>query len=321
MSSSSSDSDSDDYEPVRKIKINIRPKEEIVVKPAADVSEIRASVEAWRPLGPPPAPHHSLSRRQSSLSSIVSYSGSVTSFGGLSCHNNYQNHHSNGQGQARFANRTGGQLTGPISSATTTTTNNGSGGGFMTGDIKSHNIGFETLGSHSGSGTVGGGSTISSSPSCSSLVNDFNNRSSFANFIYTNSRTSSPSTNTISSADDPKPIAIAIQETIELLIRKCQLEAAFNFDNDKPKYESRSFGNIKLAFSNAFAKDCGSSMRLLSPLRLRLNSTDRIVKYFTSSLIKDLDFGSHRIAEPSVAFGDHQSKSEQNNLLNVSLAT
>lgn len=62
---SSSSSDSDDFEPIRKIKINIRPRDEVSRFKAADINEIRASVEAWRPLGPPP--HPSLSRRQSSL--------------------------------------------------------------------------------------------------------------------------------------------------------------------------------------------------------------------------------------------------------------
>lgn len=256
MSSSSSDSDSDDYEPIRRIRINIKPKSSIdnSRSAAATIQELKASVESWRPLGP--TPHPSLSRRQSSLSSVSSMS--------------------------------------------------------MCG--------------------------LHSSPSCSSLVNEFNNRSAFSNVI-SPSRTSSPLT--VINHGDTIPIAVAIQESIELLIKgtirqekkskkeqnnsdkyplvlqsgtssmqgdltainentstlniKCvptNDTQRFNpgttnqeeYDPDfVPEFTERSMGNLKLAFPNAFAK--GAYGKPALPLRFRLNSTENITKYYASRMI------------------------------------
>ena len=231
MSSSSSDSDSDDFEPIRKIKINIRPKEETVRKEGADVNEIRASVEAWRPLGPPP--HSSLSRRQSSLSSMSSLSfGMVSNFGG---------------------------------SGSTTAT---SFGGTTTND----------------QGNLQGANAMRSSPSCSSLVNEFNNRSSFSNFMSATSRTASPST-VMNNHNDAVPIAIAIQESIELTVKGQNGPSLSD-----TKFETRALGNIKVAFPNAFARSIHESGSKSCPaLKLRLHSTDNIIRYYASILIKDLE--------------------------------
>lgn len=233
MSSSSSDSDSDDFEPVTKIKINIRPKEEAIRKVAADVSEIKASVEAWRPLGPPP--HPSLSRRQSSLSSVSSMSFGASSVYG--------------------------------SSSTTA----GIGGA----NIHHSNNQASTA-------------TIHSSPSCSSLVNEFSNRLSFSNFMNTTSRTSSPLT--IANHNDAIPIAIAIQESIELIVR-----GHYDPNATEPKYNSRFLGNIKVAFPNAFVR--GNYTKPNAALKLRMHSTDNIIRYYASRLIKDLDLGTNSVAE------------------------
>lgn len=268
MSSSSSDSDSDDFEPIRKIKINIRPKEDVVrgcSKGAADVNEIKASVEAWRPLGPPT--HPSLSRRQSSLSSVSSISfGASGSGSGLSV--------------------------GP------TSINN-------SGVQNSGNIYATTRPAHAGPAGAGlvTNSTIRSSPSCSSLVDEFYNRSSFSNFMSaTTSRTSSPLT-LIPYGDSSVPIAIAIQESIELIVK-----GHYDPNAIEPKFQSRSLGNIKIAFPNAFAK--GSYGKLNPVLKLRLHSTENIIKYYASRLIKDLDLGTtqQNLTDQSTDAFFHNSK-------------
>lgn len=233
MSSSSSDSDSDEFEPIRKLKINIRPKGEIVNKRAADVSEIRASVEAWRPLGPPT--HHTLSRRQSSLSSVSSISLNPM------CPNQPI-----GQFSSHYAHNT-------------------------------HLV-----------QSTGQAATIQSSPSCSSLVNEFNNKSSFSNFVSTISRTSSPLT--FVNQGDLIPIAIAIQESIDVLVK-----GHYDPNATQLKYHSRSLGNIKIAFSNAFVK--GNYGKPSAVLKLRLHSTENIIRYFASRLIRDLDTSSQNLIE------------------------
>lgn len=221
---SSSSSDSDDYEPMKKIQIKIRPKEEVPQRAAADINLIKASVEAWRPLGPPT--HPSLARRQSSLSSVSSMSfGTGSIYGGSSNNNNMV---------------PSGNLSTPI-------------------------------GSH----------PIHSSPSCSSLVNEFNNRTSLSNLMSTTSRTSSPLMN----QGDTVPIAIAIQESIELI-----LKGQYNPNAAEPKYQTRSLGNIKIAFSNAFARSNFGETG--APLRLRMYQTDNIIQYYASTLINDLDLGT-----------------------------
>lgn len=225
MSSSSSDSDSDDFEPIRKIRINIRPKEDVLVKDkAADVSLIKASVDAWRPLGPPP--HPSLSRRQSSLSSVSSISYGVFN---SSANNNAGN---------------GSNYDGTLSRCSS------------------------------------GGGVLLSSPSCSSLVSEFNNKSSFSNFMSTTSRTTSPLT--LINQGDVVPIAIAIQESIELIVRGQNGPILSD-----PKFDTRFLGNIKVAFPRAFAK--GIYGKPSVALKLRMHSTDNIIRYYGSRLIKDLD--------------------------------
>lgn len=251
MSSSSSDSDSDDFEPIRKIKINIRPKEEVANRRAADVSEIRASVEAWRPLGPPP--HPSLSRRQSSLSSVSSIS--------LNPH----------------------------------PTQSGFSGSHLTQSTQIQ---------------PNGQATIYSSPSCSSLVNEFNNRSSFSNF--TISRTSSPLA--FVTHGDAVPIAIAIQESIDVVIR-----GRYDPDAIEPKYHSRSLGNIKVAFSNAFVR--GSYGKPSAVLKLRIHSTENITRYFASRLIRDLDTNSNSILESTASNNNNNLFTQSNELYNKNPAS
>lgn len=245
MSSSSSDSDSDDYEPIRKIKINIRPKDEITRAGAADINEIKASVEAWRPLGPPP--HPSLSRRQNSLSSVSSISfgagGSLHGFSQLP--SNHLSHNNN---------------------------NNNT--------INNHSIGATNI-NKSSSGF--GSDNMRSSPSCSSLVGDFyTTRPSPLNPIAaaaTLSRTSSPKV--MINHSDSVPIAIAIQESIELIIR-----GPYNPSASEPKFDTRSLGNIKVAFPNSFAAKCISGKP--SPiLKLQMHSTSNITRYYASGLIKE----------------------------------
>lgn len=221
---SSSSSDSDDYEPMRKIQINIRPKEDVSQRAVADVNLIKASVEAWRPLGPPT--HPSLARRQSSLSSVSSMSFGTGSIYGGSGNNNIM----------------------------------GPSGNFAT-----------PIGSH----------PIHSSPSCSSLVNEFNTRSTFSNLMSTTSRTSSPLMN----QGDTVPVAIAIQESIELIVK-----GHYDPNATEPKYQTRSLGNIKVAFSNAFARSNYGETGV--PLKLRMHSTDNIIQYYASALINDLDPGA-----------------------------
>lgn len=219
---SSSSSDSDDYEPMRKIQISIRPKEEVSQKGVADVSLIKASVEAWRPLGPPI--HPSLARRQSSLSSVSSMSfGAGSVYGGSGYNNTNQV----------------GNLPPP------------------------------------------GSQPLHSSPSCSSLVNEFNSRSSFSNLMSTASRAASPLMN----QHDTVPIAIAIQESIELVV-----EGRYDPNAKEPKYKTRSLGNIKVAFPNAFVR--GNFGESGNPLRLRIHSIDNIIRYYAGTLINDLDLGT-----------------------------
>lgn len=227
MSSSSSDSDSDDFEPIRRIKINIRPKEEVAKRDGADVNEIKASVEAWRPLGPPP--HPSLTRRQSSLSSVSSLSFGVGStYGGSSSTTAASLIGANVQGISRANNN-----------------------------------------------------MMRSSPSCSSLVNEFNNRSSFSNFMSTTSRTSSPLT-MMSNHGDAVPIAIAIQESIELTVKG---QRGPNLS--ETKFDTRALGNIKVAFPNTFAQRCNSGDMTSPILKLRVHSTENIIRYYASRLIKE----------------------------------
>lgn len=191
-SSSDSDSDSDQFEAFRKIKINIKPKHEVT---AASVQEIKASVELWRPLGPPPP---SLSRRQSSMSSVSSIGGPTTG-------------------------------------------------------------------------------VMQSSPSCSSLVNEFCSRSPFSTFM---SRAPSPTVN--NNHGDTIPIAVAIQESIELLIKGTDHYCPNTY---KPVLISKSVGNIKLAFTNAFAKGI---CRPSETLKLEIQPAIPIVKFYSSNIVKDL---------------------------------
>lgn len=254
-SNSSSDSDSDDFEPIRKIKINIRPKEDVVRRGAADVSEIRASVEAWRPLGPPP--HPSLSRRQSSLSSVSSMSFGMGSVYGSS-------------------------------SGTTTSvsaTNN-----MATNQPMSSNLG------------------MLSSPSCSSLVNEFSNRASFTNLLSMTSRNASPLAPL--GQTDIVPIAIAIQESIELIIK-----GNYEQQNTEPLFSTRAMGNIKLAFPNTFARSF-SKGKNNSDLKFKLHPIDKITRYLVSRFIKDTEINS----EP-VANGSSEAKSTVNGESEKNLTT
>lgn len=241
--SSSSDSDSDDdFDQVRKIRINIRPKDDVSTKKTGNLDEIKASIQNWRPLGPPT--HSSLCRRQSSLSSVSTSSFNVntpySAFGSIS---------SNG------------------CNSTNNNNDNNNDHIFVTPQ-------FTPAQERPGS--------IRSSPSCSSLVNDFNNRSSFSsNFI---SRTSSPLA--FMSHGDIVPIAIAIQETIEINFIGGQYNFIDPYDN-RQKFTSRSFGNIKIAFSASYVRSLDGKSR--TPLKLRILSTDNIMKYFATRLIKDLD--------------------------------
>lgn len=225
MSSSSSDSDSDEFDQVRKIRINIRPKND-ASKKTANIDEIKASIESWRPLGPPV--HPSLSRRMSSMSSVSSLSINPSMYNAFGNGSNHLAH--------SFQSQSSGQ------------------------------------------------GTIHSSPSCSSLVNEFNNRSSFSsNFI---SRTSSPLT--LSNNSDVVPIAIAIQESIEVTF----IGGQFNPDINDQKIKTRSFGNMKVAYPSAYVK--GIYGKINPTLRLRLLSTQNITKYFASSFIRDPDANDDR---------------------------
>lgn len=244
MSSSSSDSDSDDFEPVRKIKINIRPKEDVVRRGAADVSEIRASVEAWRPLGPPA--HPSLSRRQSSLSSVSSMSFGMGSVYGSS-------------------------------SGTTTSVN-------------ANNMAAQQMTSNAG---------MLSSPSCSSLVNEFNNRASFTNLLSMTSRDAPPLMPL--GQIDVVPIAIAIQESIELVIK-----GNSELQNTEPQFSTRAMGNIKVAFPNTFARSFSKGKSHLD-LKFKLHPTDKITRYLVSRLIKDAETNLDQLAN-----GSSDSKSSVN---------
>lgn len=256
MSSSSSDSDSDEFEPIRKIKINIRPKEDSNRKVAADVSEIKASVESWRPLGPPT--HPSLSRRQSSLSSMssMSFGTAGSSYGATG-------------GCANLASN--------VASASQT---------FAPGPLKP-------------------------SPSCMSLVNDFNNRSSFSNFVPTSSsRTSSPLMH--SNQNDNVPIAIAIQESIDLIVK-----GIYDPDAIEPKFQSRMMGNIKVAFPNAFARVIAGGSNHASLLKLHFKSTENITKYYASRLIRDLNPEANGKTETLDAIPHHMNE-RQNTISSIS---
>lgn len=223
MSSSSSDSDSDEFEPIRKIKINIKPNAGVVKRDGANVDEIKASVEAWRPLG------------------------TVTSRGSVS---------------------------------------NGN------------------------SGTI-----MRSSPSCSSLVNEFNNRSTFSNFMSTMSRTSSPLTLFNNLNGDAVPIAIAIQESIELTVKGQQGPDLSEF-----KFDNRILGNIKVAFPSAFAKgDTNNAInKQIRTLKLRMHSTENIIRYYGSKLIKDLDLeaSDNGVTETTTATPNASSQDLNINLSN-----
>lgn len=240
MSSSSSDSDSDEFEPIQRIKINIRPRDEsgpIGKGAAADVSQIKASVEAWRPLGPPT--HPSLSRRQSSLSSVSSMSFGATGSA-----------YGSPFGTSNFAN--GFDYPQTLMSNSTTT--------------------YEPFNSPG---------LLKPSPSCSSLVSECNNRSSFNNFAPTVPRNLSPLS--LAAQADAIPIAIAIQETIELIVR-----GSSNYiDTQEPIFEYQALGNIKIAFPNSFARNCSTRIRTNPPLKLRMHFVDNIIKYYASRLIKD----------------------------------
>lgn len=249
MSSSTSDSDSDDFEPIRRIKINIKPKDDAYNSSRlADVSQIKASVDAWRPLGPPT--HPSLSKRQSSLSSVssMSFGAASSAYGSPFGTTNNMAFASNNQGSV--ADQQQGQRQALFAQ--------------------------EAL-----------FGLLQPSPSCSSLVNDFNNRSpSFSNTNTNNnhtnsfSRTSSPLT--ITGQTDAIPLAIAIQESIEIIVR-----SQFDLDKQEPKFETQALGNIKIAFPNAFARFCSNKSRNNPALRLRMQSVDNIIKYYASGLIKE----------------------------------
>lgn len=247
MSSSSSDSDSD-LEPIRRIKINIKPKED-VKSSGADVDAIKASVEAWRPLGP--RPHHSLTRRQSSLSSVSSLSYGTGSIQGGS---------------------------GSTTATSSTSFNHSQHGGLVNAPAMSScktrsNIYAKTDQTQN--------TFLRSSPSCSSLVNEFNNRTSFSNFMSNVSRTSSPLT-FMNNYGDTVPIALAIQESIELTVKGQQGPS-----KSEIKFDTRALGNIKVAFPNAFARSCSNGYKSSSVLKLRLHSTENILRYYASGLIRE----------------------------------
>jgi hypothetical protein len=289
MSSSSSDSDSDDFEPIRRIKINIKPKD--AVKPSdtgADVEAIKASVEAWRPLGP--RPHPSLSRRQSSLSSVSSLTSVTTP-------------------NSNHGSVSGKPVT--VESASASTNQNQYYNQSSFGATKSNMI----MNNYTNS-------SIRSSPSCSSLVNEFTNRTSFSNFMPNASRTSSPLTLMGSSANrhsETVPIALAIQESIEVTV-KGQHKPAFHGNNAKVEFETRALGNIKVAFPNSFARLCSlggmadqdGGVRQIPNLKLMLHSTENIIRYYASGLIKDLDSERSSLAE-SVNTLSNGSNNNNNN--------
>jgi len=261
MSSSSSDSESDDFDVMRRIKINIRPREEVTRRGAADVNEIRASVEAWRPLGPPT--HSSLSRRQSSLSSVSSLSIGGGSIGGGANTNSIYGNNAQAPSQPSQQNQNS-----PSCHRFTKVSN-----------------------------------TIQTSPSCLSLVNEFNTRSPFTNFMSAISRTSS--TLTLANFSDTVPVAIAIQESIELIVK-----GHIGPRISDPEFNSRSIGNIKIAFPNSFA----SRINETSPtLKLDLHSTSNIIRYYADRLIKDLDIGT-RSANDSALLGTLNYRSINGNL-------
>lgn len=90
------------------------------------------------------------------------------------------------------------------------------------------------------------------------------------------------------SSTDTVPIAIAIQESIELTV-KGQQESASTDDID---FEARALGNIKVAFPNTFARSFSErqhSQQNIPILKLRMHSTENIIRYYASRLIKDLD--------------------------------
>lgn len=116
------------------------------------------------------------------------------------------------------------------------------------------------------------------------------------------SRTSSPLT--IINHGDVVPIAIAIQESIELIVR-----GHYDPNFKEPKFNSRYLGNIKVAFPNAFAK--GTYGKPSAGLKLRINSTENLIRYYASRLIKDLDLGNDKlIASNNLKNKDTTSSSE-----------
>lgn len=168
-------------------------------------------------------------------------------------------------------------------------------------------------------------SSMRSSPSCSSLVNEFTNRTSFSNFMPNASRTSSPLTflgcNAANSHSDTVPIAVAIQESIELTV-KGQHRPAFNScDDAKKQFETRALGNIKFAFPNSFARLCSldgatntrdSGSKQIPALKLRLHSTENIIRYYASGLVRDLGPEQNSLAE-SVNTLSNESNNNNNN--------
>lgn len=105
----------------------------------------------------------------------------------------------------------------------------------------------------------------------------------------TASRTASPLT--LCNYGDTVQVAIAIQESIELIVR-----GHYDPSASEPKFDSRSMGNIKVAFPNAFARG-NYSGKSNATLKLRLHSTENIIRYYASILIKDLDLGTNSLVE------------------------
>ena len=105
---------------------------------------------------------------------------------------------------------------------------------------------------------------------------------------------------TTSINDSSVPIAIAIQETIELTVLGGR--QAKQVKPTDTRFEARALGNIKVAFPNSFAR-LGEAISSCPILKLRINSADNILRYYSSTLIKDLDSETTSLAESATLSG------------------
>jgi len=92
------------------------------------------------------------------------------------------------------------------------------------------------------------------------------------------------------------PIAIAIQESIDLTVKGGRQTKQVKTMHTK--FETRALGNIKVAFPHSFAR-LGSAISNSPVLKLRMHCTENILQYYASALIKDLDTEGNDVGEPS----------------------